>query len=191
MLRRTLCEGVVVGFHVRFRGILLFHQNLGRTGPGNLDWFRNTLIGSCGHRHDGANDLSVLRKPQLFSALRLTTACWKASCVLVRSCCCESIDSSMSLTACCVWVIRVSVESTCDETVSIARGDVEKGDQRRSIPELAAVIVSGCPRTKFRILAGDSRDPMGGIERSEGPHESAAAIGCNHRHEVHVVAKKL
>ena len=110
---------------------------------------------------------------------------------LGRSCCCESIDSSMSLTECCVWVIRVSVESTCDETVSIARGDVEKGDQRRSIPELAAVIVSGCPRTKFRILAGNSRDPMGGIERSEGPHESAAAIGCNHRHEVHVVAKKL
>ena len=58
---------------------------------------------------------------------------------------------------------------------------------------LAAVIVStgGCRRTRLQILACDSRDPVGGIERSEGPYESAAAIGCNHRHDVHVVAKKV
>jgi hypothetical protein len=51
--------------------------------------------------------------------------------------------------------------------------------------------LAGCRRTKLQILARDSRDPMGGIERCEGPHESAAAIGCNHRHDVHVVAKKV
>jgi hypothetical protein len=63
----------------------------------------------------------------------------------------------------------------------------------RSIPGLAVVIVSlgGCRRTKPQIVAGDSGDPMGGIERSEGSDESAAAIGCNHRHDVHVVVKKV
>ena len=56
-----------------------------------------------------------------------------------------------------------------------------------------AVIVSvaGCRRAKPQILARDSRDPVGGIERSEGPHESAATIGCNHRHDVQIVAKKV
>src|SRR6516225_2701028 len=50
---------------------------------------------------------------------------------------------------------------------------------------------AGCRRTRRQVLARDSRDPVGGIERSEGPHESAAAIGCNHWHDVHVVAKKV
>ena len=63
----------------------------------------------------------------------------------------------------------------------------------RSTAGLAVVIVSadGCRRTRVQILARDCRDPAGGVEQSEGPHESAAAIGCNHRHDVHVVAKKL
>jgi hypothetical protein len=44
---------------------------------------------------------------------------------------------------------------------------------------LAVVIVSlgGRGRTKHQILAGDSRDPMDGIERSKDAHESAAGIG--------------
>ena len=56
---------------------------------------------------------------------------------------------------------------------------------------LRGVSAGGCRRTKLQILSLDSRDPVGGIERSEGPHESAAAIGCNHRHDVQVVVKKV
>ena len=44
---------------------------------------------------------------------------------------------------------------------------------------------------RLEILARDFRHPISGIESTEDPNNSGAAIGRDYRHDVHIAAKKL